>query len=195
MPATPGTGYDAALAGRLLIWSTVPGAPLLPSSIATTAFDDWPAEVTNPCPYSVIATSGSSALDVPGVESPSVVTTPSYCEPWSRFISTRVCCRPPHDTRSWKATSAYEESPPAATCGSPAETSAQPDTDGTSACSSTTLGAVPHTRREYTWPPSPQVTIATPSPAVATCGTPAPVPASSAGVTFSGAPSTAQAPL
>ncbi len=172
MPATPGTGYDGALAGRLSIWSTVPGAPLLPSSIATTASDGCPTEVTNPCPYSVIATSGSSALDVPGLDSPSVVTAPSYCEPCSRFMSTRVCSRPPHDTSSWKATSAYEESPPALTCGSPADTSPQPDTDGTSACSSTMLGAVPHTRREYTCPVSPQVTIATPSPAVATAARP-----------------------
>ena len=32
----------------------------------------------------------------------------------------------------------------------PADTSPQPDTEEMSACSSTTLGAVPHTRREYT---------------------------------------------
>src|SRR5579859_8117131 len=107
---------------------------------------------------------------------------------------TRVPRTPLHDTVSTKATSAYEESPPDDTDGCPAESSGHPPTDGGSACSSTTLGEVPHTLRENTWPPSPQVTIATPSPAAATSGRPAPVPASSAGVTLSAGTSSAHAP-
>ena len=120
---------------------------------------------------------------------------PSYADPRRRFTSTRDWSTPPHDTVSWKATSAYEESPPAATDGSPAETSLQPDSDATSACSSMTLGAVPQTFRVKMCPPSPQATIATPSPAAATAGAPDPVPASSAGVSLSAAPSSDHAPL
>ena len=87
----PGTGYDAALAGRLLIWSTVPGAPLLPSSIARRRLTTPRPRSRTPARTRVIATSGSPALEVPGVDSPSVVARRRTANPAAGSSSTRVC--------------------------------------------------------------------------------------------------------
>ena len=90
---------------------------------------------------------GFVAFVVPGVERPSAAVRVSMIEPCSRRMSTRDWCCTPLATSSRNATAAYEESPPVPTLGRSALTSLAPPTLGTSACSNTTLGAVPRIRR------------------------------------------------
>ncbi len=105
-PAVAGTASGGVEFARLSTRVSAPATSLVLRVVANSWSDCPRADVTNPRPYSVTATAGESAPCGPGVARPSGWVTPSYCDAWRRFISTRDCAVEPLVSTSWNTTAA-----------------------------------------------------------------------------------------